>query len=359
MHAHRQEALALVQQLTQLQARYRSLQSDTLRRSSLIQSANHSILLNTSASSQAPEVVQLHTAAAQQSTQLQSCLGTLMAIEECLRQVLAQTAAPLTHTGTTTLTAAAAAGSASGSLNGSSSNSSQLQGMQQNLAAAASHLSQLGIGAGARNGAAGPDISSHMIQTISTRFDMSSGLVTRAGSSNGLLLGGALKGPMQLEDALEKIQGIIPLLRKAAASANAAAGPIMSVTAAAAAARGIAFPVDDASSNTAGAAVASGRASAKEGSGLSTILSCGSSSGSEGGAGDKIPAGRDAGGAGESAAADVAAKCHKCDSLKPLLALMQKVSCSICIYSVDQTPTAQHVLRPPLLRSCADCTASW
>jgi hypothetical protein len=324
MHTHRQEALALVRQLTQLQARYRSLQSDTLRRSSLIQSANHSILLNTSASSQAQEMVQLHTAAAQQSTQLQSCLGTLMAIEECLRQVLAQTAAPLTHTGTTTLTAAAAAAggsvSASGSFNGSSSNSSQLQGMQQNLAAAASHLSQLSLGAAAKN------ISSHMIQTISTRFDMSSGLVTRAGSSTGLLLGGALKGPMQLEDALEKIQGIIPLLRKAVASATAAAGPIMSVTGAGAAARGIAFPMDDVSN----AAAASGRAFAKEGGGLSTILSCGSSSSggsdSEGGAGDKIPAGRDAGGA-DSTAADVAAKCRKCDSLKPLLALMQKVSC--------------------------------
>ncbi|WIA37749.1 hypothetical protein OEZ86_014626 [Tetradesmus obliquus] len=85
---YRQEALALVQQLTQLQARYRSLQSDTLRRSSLIQSANQSILLNTSASSQqAQEMVQLHTAAAQQSTQLQSCIGTLIAIEECLRQL--------------------------------------------------------------------------------------------------------------------------------------------------------------------------------------------------------------------------------------------------------------------------------
>jgi hypothetical protein len=265
-------------------------------------------------------MVQLHTAAAQQSTQLQSCLGTLIAIEECLRQVLAQTAAPLTHTGASTLTAAAAASS---SMDGSSSHQ---PAMQQNLACAASHLSQLSASAAARNG----EISSHMIQTISTRFDMSSGLMTRAGSS--MLLGGALKGPTQLEDALEKIQGIIPLLRKAAVSVTAAAGPIMSVTAAAAAARGMVFPFDEA--NAAAAAAAGSRPSspsmkmsAKEGSGLSTILSCGSSSGggsdSEGGAGGKIPAVHmDAAGA----AADVAAKCHKCDSLKPLLALMQKVS---------------------------------
>jgi hypothetical protein len=318
-----------VQQLTQLQARYRSLQSDTLRRSSLIQSANQSILLNTSASSQAQEMVQLHTAAAQQSTQLQSCLGTLMAIEECLRQVLAQTAAPLTHTGTTTLTvaaAAAASGNGGSSMDGSSS---QQQGMQHNLATAASHLSQLSNSAAAKNGSVLPEISSHMIQTISTRFDMSSGLVSRAGST--VLLGGGLKGPMQLEDALEKIQGIIPLLRKAAASVTAAAGPIMSVTAAAAAARGMVFPVDEASAAAGGRPSAQLKrdVSAKEGSGLSTILSCGSSSDSEGGAGGKIAAGRlDAGGAADGAAADVAAKCHKCDSLKPLLALMQKVSSS-------------------------------
>lgn len=236
---------------------FQSIEADTAR----LPHERTSVSLQLQTASNAAALVQ-------QSTQLANCVTSLLGIEECLRQLLTHSTAPKTMTETAAVTTR----TADSPISGNSGNTADAAGQLQ--------LPKLaGLG----------DVSSHVIQTVSTRYDMNSGLMTKAC---------APEPPAQLEPILQQLQALIPLV-KAAAATVAAAG------------------IGTSSSPR------SSLLMQRKGSGLGGIQSedAGASSSSEAPESPKMSSSN-----APSPGPEGSSKCRKCESIKPLLAIMQKVS---------------------------------
>lgn len=198
----------------------------------------------------------------QQSIQLTNCITSLLGIEECLQQLLTQSTAPRTITGPH-----APIGKDPNSENNGVSNSNVRDQQAQNQSP--------------RQGAPG-EVPSHVIHTVSTRFDMTSGLITKVP-----------KAAVQIDSVLQQLCGLIPLVKAAAATV----------------AIGVASPRMTLQLNS-------------KVPGFSGLLpDAGSSSSNP--ASPRIPSSPSP---APEARPESPVKCQKCQTIKPLLAIMQKVS---------------------------------